>query len=102
MDFDFANFNGFDWNTGNLDHIKKHNVGAKECEECFLHKPLIITQDKTHSQKEERFRVYGHTDKNRLLAMVFTVRNNKIRVISARNQSNKEKKEFKMVGGDLA
>jgi len=100
LDFDLSKIEGFDWNKGNLEHIKKHNVNYRECEEGFLNKPLIVNEDEAHSQAEERLRVYGQTDKSRLLFMIFTIRNNKIRVISARNQNKKERKEFRRIGGE--
>lgn len=91
--FDFSKLEGFDWDKGNLEHIKKHRVGYEECEQVFLNKPLIVTEDENHSQLEERFRIYGQTDNNRLILMIITIRNNKIRVISARDQSKKERRE---------
>lgn len=100
LGFDLTKLEGFEWDEGNLEHIKKHNVNSKECEEVFLNKPLIITEDEAHSQKEVRFRVYGQTNKGRLLMMIFTVRNKKIRVISARNQNKKERKEFREKEGE--
>lgn len=96
----FSEIEGFEWSNGNLEHIKKHDVSYIECEEVFFNKPLIVNDDETHSQTEERFRVYGRTNKNRLLEMIFTIRNNKIRVISARDQNKKERKEFQEAGGD--
>lgn len=99
-DLDLSKLEGFEWDKGNLEHIKKHNVNYKECEEAFFNKPLIITEDETHSQKEERFRVYGQTNKSRLLMMIFTIRKDKIRVISARNQNKTERKQFHETGGE--
>ena len=100
MNFDFTKIEGFDWDKGNLEHIQKHKVKVKECEEAFFNKPLIVNEDDSHSQTEERLRVYGQTNKSRLLFMIFTIRNNKIRVISARDQNKKERKEFQKVGGE--
>lgn len=93
MKFDFSKLEGFEWDDGNLAHIKKHGVSYKECEEVFLTKDLWITEDQTHSQSEERYRVYGKTEYGRLLFIIITIRNNKIRVISARDQNRKERKE---------
>ena len=42
-----------------------------------------------------RYYVLGHTDVDRKLFVVFTVRATKIRVISARDMSRKERKEYK-------
>lgn len=94
MDFDLSKIEGFDWNKGNLEHIKKHNVDYKECEQVFFNKPIIVNDDKTHSQKEQRFRIYGRTNKNRRLMVIYIIRENKIRVISSRDQSRQERKEF--------
>lgn len=94
MKLDFSNLVGFDWDQGNLEHIRKHQVEMLECEEIFSNTPLFVNNDEAHSQTEERFRVYGTTNKNRLLTLIFTIRDSKIRVISARNQSKKERQEF--------
>lgn len=82
----------FDWDKGNIDkNFKKHNVTNKEAEEVFGNKPIKILKDKEHSQKEDRFVALGETDNERRLYIVFTIRKEKIRIISARNQSRKEK-----------
>ncbi len=94
MAFDLSKIVGFEWDKGNLEHIKKHKVDYKECEEAFLNKPLIVNNDETHSQKEERFRVYGQTSQQRLFFMIFTIRNNKIRIVAARDQNKKERREY--------
>lgn len=101
MHVDFSNVEGFEWDEGNLEHIQKHGVDHKECEEAFLNKPLIVTEDESHSQIEKRFRVYGQTNAERQLCLIFTLRKNTIRIISARDQSRKERKEFEKEGGQL-
>jgi len=93
---------GFDWDKGNLEHITRHKVNYKECEEVFLNKPFIVNEDESHSQSEERFRVYGHTNKNRLVMLVLTIRNNKFRIISVRDQSKKERKEYQEFGDEYS
>ncbi len=98
--FDVSKIVGFEWDKGNFEHIKKHNINYRECEEVFVNKPLIVNEDETHSQTEERFRVYGQTNKKRLIFLIFTIRNNKIRVISARDQDKKERREFQGTGGE--
>ena len=47
--------------------------------------------DEKHSQYETRFRAMGYTDKDRCLYIVFMVRNNLVRVISARDMNKKER-----------
>lgn len=84
----------FDWNEGNLDHIKKHSVEYRECEEIFFNDVLYF-EDTKHSNLEKRFLAYGITNEKRLLTVVFTIRNNKVRIISARNQHEKERTVYK-------
>lgn len=98
-DFSLPNLEKFDWDPGNIEHIKKHKVSRAECEEVFLGKEPVITEDETHSQKEERYRIFGQTSGGRLLFMIMTIRNNKIRIISARDQNKKERKEY-LKGGE--
>lgn len=100
MPFDVSKIEGFDWDKGNLEHIKKHEVGYKECEEVFFNKPLFISRDQVHSEIEERFQVLGITNGDRLIFLAFTIRDNKIRVVSARDQNKKETKKLQIEGGE--
>lgn len=93
---DFAKIEGFDWDNGNKNKNKlKHTVETSECEELFMNSPDFL-RDKQHSQIEERYIAYGKTNKSRKLFVSFTVRDNKIRVISARDQSKKEKQKYSL------
>jgi len=90
--FDFDSIIGFDWDEGNKHkNWDKHQVDFRECEEVFFNQPLLINEDIMHSFQEKRYYVLGRSDTNRMLFLVFTLRNNKIRAISARDQSKKER-----------
>ena len=92
---DFDSIVGFDWDEGNKQkNWKKHLVDFRECEEVFFNQPLLINEDTKHSSQEKRFYVLGRSDIGRTLFLVFTIRSNKIRVISARDQSKKERKIY--------
>ena len=54
----------------------------------------MVQDDITHSKIEKRFYALGKTDSKRALFIAFTVRNNFIRVISARDMSRKERKVY--------
>jgi uncharacterized DUF497 family protein len=84
----------FEWNKANLEHIKKHDVEPEECEAIFYNDPVFFYDEK-HSQKEDRYLAYGVTNEKRLLTVIFTIRENKIRVISARDQHKKERKVYR-------
>ena len=86
-----ANCTGFRWDQGNLTkNWEQHDVSSGECEQIFFNRPLIIKRDKEHSKNENRYYVLGRTNVNRLLFAVFTVRNDKIRIISARDMTDAE------------
>lgn len=85
----------FEWDSGNQDkNWLKHKVSNTECEEVFFNQPLLILQDHEHSQREERFYALGKTNKNRFLFISFTLRDTRIRVISARSMNKKERKYY--------
>jgi uncharacterized DUF497 family protein len=50
-----------------------------------------VASDDKHSEKEIRLAALGKTDADRLLTIVFTVRENLVRVISARDMSRRER-----------
>lgn len=91
MNLDFAKVEGFEWDGGNLEHIKKHKVIDSECEQVFLYWNVKLLKDNKHSINEERFKLFGNTLEGRPLSLVFTLRKNKIRVIMARDQNKKER-----------
>lgn len=85
----------FEWDKGNIDkNWEKHKVHFKEAEEVLFNKPLKIFPDKEHSKKEPRYVAFGITNLKRKLTIIFTVGKNKIRIISARNQSRKERRKY--------
>ena len=87
---------GFDWDHANqTKNWSRHQVSMAECEQAFFNEPLIIHPDSKHSIAELRYFALGHTNENRLLFLVFTVRRKQyIRVISARPMSKKERKQY--------
>jgi hypothetical protein len=91
------NCTGFEWDKHNSEKIWfKHKVSPTESEQIFFNLPLIVADAVKHSGKENRFYALGHTDTNRLLFVVFTVRGKNIRIISARNMSRKERKVYQL------
>lgn len=81
----------FDWDTGNIQkNWDGHGVAWEECEDALMNNPLII-EDAKHSEYERRYIALGGTTSGRSLFIVFTLRYDKIRVISARDQHKKER-----------
>lgn len=86
---------GFEWDEGNFTKSwDRHDVSGVECEQVFFNHPLLSDPDVKHSAGEDRFRVLGQTDAGRLLFLVFTIRKDFIRVITARDMNRKERKVY--------
>lgn len=82
----------FDWDEANKNKILlKHSVSVEECEEAFATEYLFSQPDELHSGKEERNILISKTKKEKFLFIVYTIRKNKVRVISARGMHEKEK-----------
>lgn len=83
----------FEWDKGNIDkNLKKHGVTNEESEEVFSNQTLLVNEDPKHSTKtEKRYYCLGRTNEEKLLFVSFTLRGSKVRIISARVTSRKEK-----------
>jgi len=91
----FQAVEGFDWDQGNISkNWEKHKVTPVQCEELFFNMPLIVQSVDQHSGDERRYFALGKADDERYLFIVFTIRGKRIRVISARDMSRKERKVY--------
>lgn len=87
---------GFAWDKGNIEkNWERHKASFIECEEVFFNRPLVVAGDEIHSKSEGRYYALGRTNDDRLLFIVFTIRDNKIRVISARDMNRKERRVYR-------
>jgi uncharacterized DUF497 family protein len=84
---------GFEWDDGNiLKNEIKHDLSWQKIEEVFFNEPLIVLRDEKHSNGIEcRCAALGCIDDGSLVTIIFTKRKHKIRVISARPMSKKER-----------
>lgn len=86
---------GFEWDSGNeRKSLDKHSVTKLEAEEVFFNVPILLLDDSKHSESEPRFHALGKTDAGHPLHITFTIRTNKLRVISARPMHKKEKTHY--------
>jgi len=80
----------FDWDTGNLYKLMVINayrgIGKEEIESVFDDPGR--TESKNKYPKEERFETIGLSNQNRIILVIFTKRNGKIRYITAWQQSS--------------
>ena len=95
MEKKFEHFTGFQWGQGNIDkNLIKHDVENWECEQVFFNRPLLVLDDPKHSVSEKRWAAFGKTDADRFLVIIFTKRDNLIRIISNRDMNKKERKFY--------
>jgi len=89
------NSQGFEWDDDNSEkNWLLHEVSDGECEEVFFNQPLLVAADARHSRHESRHFVLGRTDADRWLFVAFTIRRNRIRVISARDMNQRESRKY--------
>ncbi len=92
---DLNKISGFQWDRWNLDKsYKKHGITPNETEEVFLDESVKIEKDIKHREQEKRFIAIGKTTEGKMLFVVFTIRADKIRVISGRMANKKEKEVY--------
>lgn len=85
----------FEWDKGNIDkNVKKHGVTTKQIEQAFQDTNLFIVEDALHSLIEERYMAWAKTPEKRRLSIIFTLRGESVRVISARDMNKKERRVY--------
>lgn len=90
-----AGFVGFQWDDGSADqNSSRRQVSRSECEEVFFAGPLVAAPHTAHSQEEARYHVLGHTARGRHLFIACCIREQRIRVISARPMSRRERRVY--------
>ena len=95
LDEFLAGLEGFEWDAGNSDkNWRNHQVRQAEAEQVLLNRPVVVAADPKHSRAEARFFTLGRTDSGRHLAIVFTTRGQRVRVISARPMSRAERRAY--------
>jgi hypothetical protein len=86
---------GFEWDKGNSEKgWTSHQVTRAECEQVFFNQPFVAAGDESRSQEEPRYYALGQTDVGRRLFIAFTIRGERIRVISARDMSRRERRMY--------
>ncbi len=81
----------FEWDRGNLDKShRKHGVTPNEAEYVFVDKYSVVLPDEKHSAIEKRYAIFGKSNLNRYIYIIFTIRKGRIRIISARRMHRKE------------
>ena len=75
-------------------NLEKHGVSFAEASTAFLDPQQITVFDERHSIEELRFRTIGYTTTDRLVVVAHTEREDRIRIISAREATPRERRQY--------
>ena len=86
----------FDWDQWNVQKNEiKHGVSRLEAESAYYDPRRRLFEDRRHStSREPRYILYGRSLEARVSMVGFTVRANRIRVITARTASRQERRVY--------
>ena len=86
----------FDWDQWNVQKNEvKHGVSCLEAESAFYDPAYRLYRDDKHSTDSEgRYILYGKSIENHILTVGFTLRGARVRVITARPTSRKERRIY--------
>ena len=84
----------FEWDKNKAEvNLRKHGVSFDEAQTVFRDDLSDTISDPNHSSEEEQLITIGVSSNNRLLVVVHTERDKKIRLISARKATRAERKK---------
>ncbi len=85
----------FEWDENKAaENLKKHKVSFDEAKTVFGDPLSLTIHDPDHSLEEARFIDIGQSLQGKLLVVVYTERENKIRIISVRKATSAEKEYY--------
>lgn len=82
----------FNWDEANKSHIARHGVRPEEAEQVLANEPLEV--EAVIRQDEFRRVCIGRTDPGRFLNVVYTIRNNEIRVVTAYPANRRQRRIY--------
>lgn len=88
---DFSLYKGFEWDLGNIAKVQ-NRLDLATVEFSFQGRPYVAFDEK-HSQDEKRW-LLANKIHEKFVFVIFTVRDDKLRVISARYMRKKEAKKY--------
>ena len=87
-----AEIESFDWDAANVGHIQRHAVSPFEVEDVVGRPHVIIPAEIVKG--EERWKLLGKTASNRYLVVVFTIRRNMFRTVTAYEMNAAERRKY--------
>jgi uncharacterized DUF497 family protein len=83
---------GFDWDLHNVGHVVRHGVQPAEVEEAVERAHVIIPAKDMHG--ENRWKLFGRSAAGRYLVVVFTIRDDRLRPVTAHTMNQRERRIY--------
>lgn len=85
----------FEWDPRKATHnLSKHGVSFEEAQTVFDDDRFLVFSDPDHSLEEERLLIIGRSRRGRLLFVAYTERAESVRLISAREATRRERRDY--------
>jgi uncharacterized DUF497 family protein len=82
----------FDWDGANIKHLARHAVTRTEFEQVMSSDPILFDYESLDG--EDRWAGLGATSGLRVLIVIFTIRDSRIRAVTAFDADKKRVREF--------
>jgi uncharacterized DUF497 family protein len=86
----------FDWDDANALHLGRHKVTRAEFEQVMQNDPILF--DYQNVDGEDRWTGVGSTDDLRILVVAFTIREDRIRAVTAFRANEQQVRKFREKG----
>ena len=82
----------FDWDDANTAHIARHQIAPTDVEQALANQAMDVGYEMVDG--EDRWTSVGHTNELRILIVVWTMRGESIRVVTAFDAGKNIKAEY--------
>lgn len=83
---------GFDWELHNVGHVDRHGVDPVEVEEAVGRPHVMVAARDAGAEK--RWKLFGTSEAGRYLIVVFTIRDQRLRPVTAHTMNQRERKLY--------
>ncbi len=88
----------FEWDPKKAEANRAiHGIAFEEALTVFRDPLARIFDDEGHSEAEAREIIIGHSERHHLILVCFAVRGNRIRLISARKATKRERRDYEEI-----
>ena len=84
----------YDWDEANEEHVALHGLDPEEVEEA-MEDPERISFAAYNTSTERRYSIVGATYGGRIIRVIYTSRNNRLRVVTARDAKGAERRQYR-------